>query len=276
MKEEREHETQEQKIIERYSEEGMLTVETLDTASHEATTLSHKKHTRKNFVLTTPIAIIIAGVIIALGIIIYGFITKESSSTSNTTLFMGKQLQADEYIDGKEDSEVIVIEYSDPECPYCVQVSPTIKKLREEYAKRIAFSYRHFPLTQIHPHALDESKAIYCAGTVGGTKKYYEYIDTLYSYKMNKQTTQLPATGKEDFAKAIGIDLPAFTKCMKGNESEKIVIDSINDGVTAGVQGTPSTFVLLKTKKGYEIISMVDGARPYEFFRAVIEEALSR
>jgi predicted DsbA family dithiol-disulfide isomerase len=63
---------------------------------------------------------------------------------------------------------------------------------------------------------------------------------------------------------------------MKNDDTEKIVLNSINDGITAGVQGTPSTFVLLKTRKGYETVSMVDGARPYEFFKAVVEEALSR
>jgi hypothetical protein len=44
----------------------------------------------------------------------------------------------------------------------------------------------------------------------------------------------------------------------------------------AGVQGTPATFVLQKTRKGYEVISMIDGARPYEYFKAVIDDALAR
>ncbi len=70
--------------------------------------------------------------------------------------------------------------------------------------------------------------------------------------------------------------MPAFTTCMKDNQTAQTVNDSVADGVTAGVQGTPSTFVLVKTRKGYEQISMVDGARPVDFFKTVIDEALAR
>ncbi len=276
MKEHNTNPNEEINIVENYREEGALTLETLDIASHDATTATHKKHTGKGFVLTTPIAIIIASIIISGGLMGYGVITQSDSSNSKSNIFAGRPVDDTDYIEGNEDSKVIVVEYSDPECPYCVQVSPTIKKVREEYSDKIAFVYRHFPLTQIHPHALDESQAISCAGAVGGSKKYYEYIDAFYDYKMSKQTTQLTKTGKEDFARSIGIDMQTFTKCMTTKQTEQVVIDSINDGVTAGVQGTPSTFVLLKTRKGYEVVSMVDGARPYEFFKAVIDEALTR
>lgn len=267
-------------VTENYKEEGVLTLETLEVASHEATSPeSHKRHSHKSgFTLTTPMAIIIASVIIAGGLMGYGAITTGGSAANATpkTMFKGKAVDASDYVEGKENSKIVVIEYSDPECPFCIQVSPTIKKLRTEYGDRVAFVYRYFPLTQIHKHAFDESRAIACAGKIGGKEKFYQYIDTLFSYKMGKQTTELPATGKEDFAKTVGIDVTEFSTCMKENQTAQIVTDTANDGVTAGVQGTPSTFVLIKTKKGYEQVAMVDGARQYEFFKAAIDQALAK
>ena len=265
-------------ITEKYTEEGIMTTETIDATPHH-----HKEHTCANREccknkkpLTTPVAIIIAAVIISVGIVGYGFITRDSGTGTKATMFTGRPIDATDYVGGKENSKVVVVEYGDPECPFCVQVSPTIKKLRAEYGNKVAFVYRYFPLTQIHSHAFDESRAIACSGAVGGASKLYAYIDAFFDYKISKQTTQLSATGKEDMARIAGIDMQAFANCMKTNQTEKIVSDSMNDGVAAGVQGTPSTFILLKTRKGYEVVSMVDGARPYEFFKASLDEALSR
>jgi protein-disulfide isomerase len=191
-------------------------------------------------------------------------------------MFAGKPVESSDYVEGNTKSNIVVIEYSDPECPYCVSLHPTLKKLRDDYKDKIAFVYRHFPLTQIHPHAHDESKGIICAGQLGGAKAYYEYMDALYGYKSNNQTTQLPATGKEDIAANIGLDKAAFLSCMKKEDVGIAVDASINDGVQAGVQGTPTTFVLTKTRKGYEVVAALDGARPYEYMQAALEEALAR
>lgn len=278
MKDHNNHENKNIEVTEHYKEEGVVTLETLEVAAHDAHTHGHAKHhASKGFVLTTPLAIIIASVIIAGGLMGYGAIMQGGSAGKATlAMFKGKAIDAADYIEGKENSKVIVVEYSDPECPFCVQLSPTIEKIRSDYAGKIAFVYRHFPLTQIHKNAFDESRAIACAGKIGGTTKYYEYIDTLYRYKMSKQTATLPSTGKEDFARAVGLDMSAFGTCMKDNQTAQAITDSTNDGVIAGVQGTPSTFILVKTKKGYEQVTMIDGARQMEFFKAAIDEALAR
>ncbi len=266
----------EPEVIENYKEEGILTVETLDIASSDATSTSHKKHGGKKFTLTTPVAIIIASIIIALGLMGYGAIVQGGGSSTPSNMFKGRTIDSTDYIYGKENSKVIVVEYADPECYYCIQLSPTIKTIHEKYKDKVAFVYRHFPLTQIHPHAFDESRAIACVGNIGGVEKFYSYIGSLFDYKLKNKTIELKPTGKEDLAKSVGVDMNSFNECMKTKQTEKIVGDSINDGIAAGVQGTPSTFVLVKTRKGYEVVSMIDGARGEEFFSAAIEEALSR
>jgi protein-disulfide isomerase len=237
--------------------------------------IAASKHQLKQFSLTTPVAIILASVILGGSHVVYGLV---SSGTAKATvnMFLGKPVDSSDYVEGNAKSKVIVVEYSDPECPYCVSLHPTLKKLRDDYKDKVAFVYRHFPLTQIHPHARDESKAIICAGELGGTNAFYEYVDALYGYKSENQTTQLPTTGKEDIASNIGLDKADFLSCMKKEDTGGVVDASINDGVQAGVQGTPTTFVLIETKKGYEIVAALDGARPYEYMQAAFEEALAR
>lgn len=263
-------------VVETYKEEGILTVEALDIATHDAMSKDHKHRSHKRLTLSTPVSVIIGSCIIALSIVAYGFIVRSATPSSPKTMFAGRAVDQADYIEGKSNSDVVVIEYSDPECPFCVQLHPVMKQLRTEYENRIAFVYRYFPLTQIHPHAFDESRAIACAGTIGGEKKFYEYIDVLFDYKTSNGTTQLTKTGKEDFARNIGLESKAFNDCMNNPNIGDMINASLNDGVTAGVQGTPSTFILHKTKKGYEVVSMVDGARPYSYLKAAVDEALSR
>ncbi len=72
----------------------------------------------------------------------YGAITQGSGTASTPkAMFTGRAVDATDYVAGKEDSKVIVVEYSDPECPFCVQVSPTIKRLRSEYSDKVAFVF---------------------------------------------------------------------------------------------------------------------------------------
>ena len=80
----------------------------------------------------------------------------------------------------------------------------------------------------------------------------------------------------EDIAKSINLDMKKFTDCMNGTEAGTIVEASTNDGIKAGVSGTPSTFILLKTSEGYEIVANVSGAQTYPYFKAAIDEALSK
>lgn len=234
------------------------------------------KSTLGKFRFTTPVATIVGLALIAASIVAHGVITSGGSPSAPQKLFTGKAPDALDITEGKAKSSVVVIEYSDPECPFCITAYPSVKQLRAEYKDKVTFIYRHFPLTQIHPHAFDESKAITCAQTVGGNEQANAYIDAIYGYKASKQSTQLPATGKEDLAKNIGLDAKEFATCMKDQKSASAVDASLADGVTAGVTGTPTTFVLEKTRKGYVVVGTIEGARPYSYFKAAVEEALAR
>jgi protein-disulfide isomerase len=232
--------------------------------------LFHKLH------FTTPVAIVVAAVILAVSHLVYGAYFSNQTSVTATTAFKGKAIDAGDLVTGNTKSDVILVEYSDTECPFCAQLYPTLKQIQAEYGSKIGFVYRYFPLTSIHPHSFEESRAVYCVGKNLGAEKRRQYIDQMFEYKWSKKDMVLPQGQKELFAKAVGVDPATFASCMQSQESSDAINASIQDGVNAGVQGTPASFILVKTKKGYETVALIDGARPFEYFKTIIDDALAR
>lgn len=203
-------------------------------------------------------------------------ILSKKATTAALEVFKGRPIDTTDLVTGKKNSDVIVVEYSDTECPFCAQLHPTMEKLKKEYGSKVAFVYRYFPLTQIHKDAFDEARAVYCVGKIAGGEKRMDYINEMFTYKIGKQNMVLPKGGRESLAKNIGVDETAFGSCMKSQEPGDAVNRGTQDGIAAGVEGTPATFILVKNDDRYEVVSLVGGARPYEYFKAVIEEALSK
>lgn len=234
------------------------------------------RHFLKTFSFTTPIAIILAALLISVSHITYAMILSKKGTTAALEIFKGKPIDATDLTTGKKNSEVIVVEYSDTECPFCAQLHPIMQKIKKEYGAKVAFVYRYFPLTQIHPNAFDEARAVFCVGKIAGAEKRMDYINEMFTYKIGKQSMVLPKGGRESLAKNTGVDGTAFNACMNSQEPGNAVNAGTQDGITAGVEGTPATFVLIRNGDNYEVVSLISGARPYEYFKAVIDEALTR
>jgi len=78
---------------------------------------------------------------------------------------------------GPENAKVVLVEYSDFECPYCVRAYPTVKQILETYPNDVKVVYRQFPLVSLHPNAQKAAEASECAGDQG---KFWEYHDKLF------------------------------------------------------------------------------------------------
>ncbi len=78
---------------------------------------------------------------------------------------------------GSRDSKVIIIEFSDFECPFCARAYSTVKQIQSDYPNDVAISYKHLPLTQLHPNAERAAQAAVCAQEQG---KFWEYHDKLF------------------------------------------------------------------------------------------------
>lgn len=72
---------------------------------------------------------------------------------------------------------VIILEYSDFQCPFCARSFPTVQQVLKEYSGRVLFAYKHFPLNSIHPRAQKAAEASECARD---QDKFWEFHDKLF------------------------------------------------------------------------------------------------
>lgn len=171
-----------------------------------------------------------------------------------------------DHVKGDPDAVVQVIEYGDFQCPGCQDAHPVMNKVVEKYEDKIAFVFRNFPLSTIHPNARAASAAAEAAGIQG---KYWQMHDLLF---INQSSWGgLSGTLRTDmfasYADNLELDREKFLDDLSSDAiSKKINFDAAL-GRDAGVTGTPSIFVNGKEVTSYykdgELVSRNDdGARP--------------
>jgi len=159
---------------------------------------------------------------------------------------------------GNPKAPVMIVEFSDFQCPYCHQVEPTLKALLAKYPDKVSLAYRDFPLTSIHPQAELAAEASRCAGEQG---KFWEYHDQLYG------SSNLDRAGLLDDARNLKLDEKQFDSCLTDGKYKAEVSRDAQEGTQAGVSGTPGFFV-----NGVPL----SGALPLDTFARAIDDELAR
>lgn len=136
---------------------------------------------------------------------------------------------------GRKDAPLVLVEYGDYECPYCAQAEETVRQLRDSLEEDICYIYRHFPLLDIHPQALDAAKAAEAAGMQG---RFWEMHELLYGDR-----GELDAGALRDYAEQIGLEIEKFIEDMQSPEVEKKIKRDRVGGERSGVDGTPTFFI---------------------------------
>lgn len=178
---------------------------------------------------------------------------------------MAKPTSQDHYRGAKpEDAKIVLVEYSDFECPYCLTHHPTLKRIIDEYGDQVSWVYRHFPLTSRHPQAEASAAASECAGEQG---KFWEYADKLY-----ENQTQLGSDLYTKLAKDLKLNESKFADCVSSGKYRNAVTADLTEGDAVGISGTPATVIMQDNNPTTG--QLVSGARPYESFKAAIDQLL--
>jgi protein-disulfide isomerase len=159
---------------------------------------------------------------------------------------------------GNPKAPIMIVEFSDYQCPYCHQVEPTVKALLATYGEKISFSYRDFPLSSIHENAMIAAEASRCAEEQG---KFWEYHDQLFA------ASSLEKNSLIEYARNLKLDDKQFESCLSSEKYKADIDKDQLEGRNAGVNGTPGFFI-----NGV----FVNGAQPREAFTNVIDDELSR
>jgi protein-disulfide isomerase len=136
---------------------------------------------------------------------------------------------------GPADAPVTVVEYGDFECPICKQTAPGLRLLLERFPGRVRLVYRHFPLEEVHPHALLAAEAAECAASQG---KFWEMHDLLYANQ-----GQLKAKHLHGYAERLELDLARYAADMDGHVYLQRIRDHLDSGRRSHVRSTPGLFL---------------------------------
>ncbi|MFE1747958.1 DsbA family protein [Coleofasciculus sp. H7-2] len=139
---------------------------------------------------------------------------------------------------GTESSKVVLIEFSDFQCPYCAQAHDTLKQLIAKHPDEVTLSYKHFPLTPIHPEAMPAAKAAWAADRQG---KFWEYHDALFA-KQEKLGEELYV----EIAQTLNLDLEQFNRDRASVTASAAIGEDIKLAESLGLAGTP--FFLIDTE----------------------------
>jgi diadenylate cyclase len=136
---------------------------------------------------------------------------------------------------GPATAAVTLVEYGDYECPYCGQMHPVVKELRERVGDRLRFVFRHFPLDSVHPNARRAAEAAEAAASQG---HFWEMHDLLY-----ENQDDLGDEALRRYATRLGLDPARFEEDLEERAHAPRVREDRFGGERSGVEGTPTFFV---------------------------------
>jgi protein-disulfide isomerase len=140
-----------------------------------------------------------------------------------------------DHILGSPSNSVTLLEYGDYECPHCGRAHIEVKRLIAEIGDQIRFSFRNFPLSEIHPNALSAALAAEAAARQG---KFWKMHDLILENQRGLSIEKLTA-----LAESLNLDIDQFSRDMELPELTERVQEDFMSGVRSGVNGTPTFFV---------------------------------
>lgn len=161
------------------------------------------------------------------------------TQTADQAVLVGER----RWMSGPAEAKVTIVEFSDFQCPACAAVSPLLKQIKTTYPNDVAFVYRHFPLSTIHPYAQLAAQAAEVAGEEG---KFWEMHDKLFEQQMswtglaNEQEALAKFT---EYAQEIGIDKQVFIEKIESDRVKSAVAQDITVGTQLNVNATPTIYL---------------------------------
>ena len=140
-----------------------------------------------------------------------------------------------DHIRGPVDAALTLVEYGDFECPYCGAAYPVIEDVRLKMGQSLRFVYRHFPLPQVHPHAVQAAEA---AEAAGAQRRFWPMHDMLFENQQALDRGSLLL-----YATRLQLDVQAFTRDLVSHAHKPSVERDFLGGVRSGVNGTPTFFI---------------------------------
>jgi protein-disulfide isomerase len=144
-------------------------------------------------------------------------------------------IRADDHVLGPRDARVTIIEYGDFECPSCAQAAIAVQIVRQHFDPDACLVFRHYPLDEIHPHAMLAAEAAEAAAAQG---RFWPMHDLLFRHELHLGRDKLLYC-----ARAAGLDMRQFERDIDAGVHRGRVEADIKDARASHVMSTPAIFV---------------------------------
>ena len=218
------------------------------------------------------LSILLIGTIIIIGqisIIYYkGGSNRAIAPYNPTEMFDDTLLSSKGKMFGPDNAKIIVVKYTDTECPFCKRLHTDVMlKIKNDYPNiKVYYSYLPF-----HANSAQEMKSIYCVEKYYADK-YFDFVNNIF------QTTQgnnsLTFENVLSIATNLGIDTDKLNTCIKEKDIDDKLQAESKDGGDKEVNGTPQTYILIKDGDNYVVYNKISGARDYDYFKKVLDKAI--
>jgi protein-disulfide isomerase len=223
---------------------------------------NNKEQIIRNFPLILSIIMLISvGIGIGVGFLIWGY----EPPIEIAPLDIPEDAQRYEFsylegtpVRGEADAPILMIEFTDFECPYCLKFNQEVYPLlTKNYKNDLQYVFIPFPLDSIHPNAMNASLASMCANDQNA---FWEYRDLAFTADEGYTNEAFIS-----YADQLNLDTDLFSTCLDEETHRELIEENIQRAIDLGVASTP-TFLI----NGLPVM----GAQPYELFAGVIEAEL--
>lgn len=220
--------------------------------------------------LFIPVAILIAGVIVAGSIYIIRVRHEVAVGTGNASAV--RPVTPADHIIGNPSAPVTIVEYADLDSSYSKSFQLSMEQLMADYATggKVAWVFRHFPNSIDHPNAGQNALAAECATSLSNPSVFFRFVDAM----------QAAAPGDEEFDPSgygalisqFGIDKNQFDQCMTGGTFGTKIHDDYDNALASGAIGSPFVVLIVHGQTP----TPINGALPYKALKQIIDQAVAK
>jgi protein-disulfide isomerase len=228
--------------------------------------------------LAIPAAIVIAAALIAGAIYLKGDTANQNNVAIPSPEDIAENntpevppISENDHVRGNPNADIVIIEYSDYDCPFCKNFHETMNQVMDTYGVdgRVAWVYRHFPIPRLHPNAVKIAEGSECVAELGGKDAFWTYSDLVYGERGVNDPTDMSRL--PEFAAAAGVDEGEFELCLNSGKYTDQIMSDIQAAVDAGGQGTPHNVIVVGDQEG-----AINGAQPFDVMSQIIENLIAQ
>jgi len=204
-------------------------------------------------------AVVLGAVAVVAGLIVLSVATQGGSGIERL-----EGISAQGRTRGESNAPVTMIEFGDYQCPACKRFEETIaSQIEEAYIAtgRVRLEFRNMAF--LGDESIIAAAAAECANEQDA---FWPYHDKLFEEQRGENSGAFSFDRLKSFAGDLGLDQPAFDKCLDSTRTQQLVFDETQAGREAGADSTPTFFI-----NG----EMVKGAKSFSDFQDVIEKKLA-